>query len=401
MPNPTQVGIGLIGAGFLAETRARCYAQVSGYNAQIVAVAARSEDSAAKYAQRHNVPKMFTDYHELLALPEVEVVDLCVPNHLHRPMAEAAAAAGKHIVCTKPLTAYVGQDLPAEVSDEEISGVDRHQMLAVASTDAQAMVEAADRAGVHLMYAENWVYAPSISRAEGLIKASGGTIVEMRGGECHNGSHSPYSKIWRYTGGGALLRLGAHPIGAMLYLKQQEGLARREQAIRPVAVSAEVGDLSRIASVAQEEKPWIVTGWQDVENWAAVIITFDDDSRAVVYASDAVLGGMESKLEVFLSNAHLKCNLSPNNLLQAYAPDANVFGDEYIMEKVSTGAGWTTPIPDEDWTSGHLAMCQDFVAAVAEKRPAKADGHLGLDVVRVVYAAYAAAAGGQRVELET
>ena len=142
-----QVGIGIIGAGFLAETRARCYAQVSGYNAQIVAVAARTEASASQYAQRHDVPKTFTDYHELLALPEVDVVDLCVPNHLHRPMAEAAAAAGKHIICTKPLTAYVGQDLPADATDEEIANVDRRHMLAVATADAQTMVEAAQKAG--------------------------------------------------------------------------------------------------------------------------------------------------------------------------------------------------------------------------------------------------------------
>lgn len=401
MTEQQTVGIGMIGAGFLADTRARCYAGVSGYHAKIVAVAARTGKSAAGYAGRYGVPHAFTDYNDLLALPQVDMVDLCVPNHLHRPIAEAAAAAGKHIVCTKPLTAYVGQDLPAGAADEDISGVDRQHMLTVATADAQAMVNAAKNAGVQLMYGENWIYAPSISRAEQLVTASKGTILEMRGGECHKGSHSPYSKIWRYTGGGALLRLGAHPIGAMLYLKQQEGLARNGQPVRPVAVSAEVGDVSRIPSVMAEANPWIVTGWQDVENWAAVIITFDDGSRAVVYASDAVLGGMESKLEVFLSNSHLKCNLSPNNLLQAYAPHPDVFGQEYIMEKTDTSAGWSTPMPNEDWTSGHLAMCQDFVAAVAENRPARSDGRLGLEVTRLVYAAYLAAATGRRVNLNS
>ena len=115
MSDPQQVGIGMIGAGFLAETRARCYAKVSGLNARIVAVAAKTEESASKYAKRYGVPKWFTDYQELLALPEVDVVDLCVPNILHRSMTEAAAAAGKHVVCTKPLTAYVGQDLGEDI----------------------------------------------------------------------------------------------------------------------------------------------------------------------------------------------------------------------------------------------------------------------------------------------
>ena len=394
-----EIRVGMIGAGFLAETRARCYAQVGGYDVQIVAVAARSAESAQKYAQKHGVPHVFTDYQELLALDEVDVVDLCIPNHLHRPVTEAAAAAGKHIVCTKPLTAYVGQDLAPDAGDAEISGRARETMLQVATADAQAMVDAAEKAGVNLMYGENWIYAPPIQRAEGLIVRSGGAILEMRGGEAHNGSHSPFSKVWRYTGGGALIRLGAHPIGAMLYLKQQEGMARNGRPIRPVAVSAEVGDLTQIPAVAQAEKNWIVTGWQDVENWAGVLITFADGSRGIAHASDAVLGGMESKLEIFLNNGQFKCNLTPHDLLQAYTPDASVFGDAYIMEKVSTSAGWTTPLPNEDWSSGQLPMCQEFIEAVAEGRPARADGRLGLDVTRVIYAAYLSAQEGRRVEI--
>ena len=62
-------------------------------------------------------------------------------------------------------------------------------------------------------------------------------VLEIRGGEAHNGSHSPYAKQWCHTGGGALLRLGAHPVGAMIYLKRVEGEARGTGPIRPVAVS--------------------------------------------------------------------------------------------------------------------------------------------------------------------
>lgn len=393
------IRLALIGAGFLAETRARCYAQVHGYDVQIVAVAARTPERANAFAARHGIPRATTDYNELLALPEVDAVDLCVPNHLHRPLTEAAAAAGKQVICTKPLTAYVGQDLAGEASDADISGQSRQRMLEVATEDAAAMVAACERVGVHLMYGENWVYAPAIRRAAGLMAQSRGAILEMRGGECHNGSHSPFSKIWRYTGGGALIRLGAHPIGAMLHLKAQEGIARDGTPIRAVSVSAEVGDLSKIPAVAEREKSWIVRGWQDVENWAAVILTFSDGSRGVVYASDAVLGGMESRLEIFLDNGQFKCNLSPHDLLQSYSPDPSVLGDAYLMEKVSTCAGWNTPLPNEDWSSGHLAMCQDFVEAVADGLPALSDGRLGLDVTRVVYAAYLAAEQGKRVSL--
>ena len=398
MTNETRVGIGMVGAGFLAETRARCYQQTSGVRGEIVAVCARSEKNAASYRERHGISKLAADLEALLALPEVDAVDLCVPNHLHRPMTEATAAAGKHVICTKPLTAYVGQDLDADASDAEVAGQDRQHMYDIACADAEAMVEACRAGGVHLMYGENWVYAPSLRRAVKLLKTSAGTVVEMRGGECHKGSHSEYSKIWRYTGGGSLLRMGSHPIGAMLHVKREEGMARDGRPIRPVSVMAEVGDVATIASVAKTQS-WITTGWQDVENWGACLITFDDGSRAVVHASDAVLGGMESQLEIFASNCQFKCNMSPNDLLRAYSPSEEVFGEEYIMEKVDNRAGWQTPIPGEDWTSGHLAMCQDFVDAVAQERPAIADGDLGLDVTRVCYAGYVSAAQGRRVEI--
>ena len=113
----------------------------------------------------------------------------------------------------------------------------------------------------------------------------------MRGGECHSGSHSPYSKRWRTAGGGALLRLGVHPIGAMLHLKRQEGLRRWGRPIRPRAVVAEVGDLTQTPGFEAEERHWIGTGWVDVENWASAVLTFDDGTRGIIWASDAVLGG--------------------------------------------------------------------------------------------------------------
>jgi predicted dehydrogenase len=399
MNRNSEIGIGVIGAGFIAETRARCYAKAGGIRGRVVAVADTDEERGRSYADQFSVAKCLTDAQELLALPEVDMVDLCVPNHLHRPMTEMAAEAGKHIICTKPLTAYVGQDLPSSASDDEIAGRERRDMLALVVEDAQAMVAAAEKAGVLLMYGENWVFSPSIAKAAELAAAAAGTIVEMRGGECHSGSHSPFSKLWRYTGGGALLRLGAHPVGSMIYLKRLEGLGSDGKAIRPVSVSAEVGDLSKIPSVEREDKEWFARGWQGVENWGSALLTFDDGSRGIVWASDTMLGGMESKLEIFMSNCRMICNLSPNNLVEAFAPDPGVFSGAYLIEKMETKAGWSTPMPDEDWTSGHQLMCQSFVSSVAEGTPAPSDGQLGLDVVKAIYSAYVSAAEGKRVEL--
>ncbi len=378
----------MVGAGFLAETRARAYAGVSGYQACIAGIASRTRSRAEDYARRHGVPDVYDDYRRLLDRPDIEVIDLCVPNHLHRPLAEQAAAAGKHVIVAKPLTAFDG---PGSVA--------RIEMLQAADENATAMVDAAQRHGVRLMYAENWVYAPSIAKASQLAAASGGAILEMRGGECHSGSHSPYSKEWKTTGGGALLRLAVHPIGAMLHLKRQEGLRRWGRPIRPSAVIAEVGDLTRTPGFEAEPRHWVGTGWVDVENWGSALLTFDDGTRGIVWASDAVLGGMESSLQILMSNAHLKCNLSHNHLVDAYAPDAAVFGSEYLMEKLETSAGWSPPQPDEDWAQGHRQMVEDFVGAVAEERPALSEGELGADVIRLVYSAYVSAEQGRRVTI--
>jgi len=396
MRDKQRVNIGIVGAGFIAETRARSYAGVTGYDARIVAVASRGQERARAYAQRFGVPDVLSDFEALLDRKDVDVVDLCVPNYLHRPMTEQAAAAGKHVVCSKPLTAFDGHGLP---DDADVAATPRAEMLRSAVENAEAMVAATERAGVRLMYAENWVYAPSIRKAARLIEAADGTILEMRGGECHSGSHSPYSTHWRYTGGGALLRLGVHPMGAMLHLKRQEGLRRDGRPIRPRAITAEVGDLTKAPGFVAEERHWVRTGWVDVENWGTAIITFEDGTRGTVFASDAVLGGMETNLQINLSNAHIKCNMSHTGLVQAYAPDASIFAGEYLIEKLETSAGWSPPAPDEDWAQGHRQAVQDFVGCVAEDRAPLADGHLGRDVIELVYAAYLSAAEGRRVEL--
>jgi predicted dehydrogenase len=390
------VNIAIVGTGFIAETRARAYAGVAGYEPRLVAAMSRTRERLDAFARRHAVPDVYTELDPILDRPDVDVVDLCVPNAQHCPMAIRAAQAGKHVICSKPLTAFDGAAVP---DDTRLADVPRQHMLEVATRNATAMLEAAQHSGVRLMYAENWVYAPPITKANRLAAAAGGPILEMRGGECHSGSHSPYSKSWRATGGGALLRLGVHAMGAMLHLKRQEGLRRDGRPIRPRSVLADVADLTRTPGFEAEAHHYLASGWQDVENWGTAVISFDDGTRATVFASDAVLGGMESTLQVLLSNAHLKCNLSHTRLVEAFAPEASVFGDEYLIEKLETSAGWSPPAPDEDWAQGHRHMLQDFVASVAEGRAAQSEGDLGRDVIRLVYAAYVSAAEGRRFEL--
>ncbi|MFM1804358.1 MAG: hypothetical protein RL136_1237 [Planctomycetota bacterium] len=364
--------VAIVGTGFLARTRARCWRRVFGTPVSIV-VAARDRAKAEAFARELKLDAACT-IDEALADRSIALVDLCVANRAHRELCERAAGAGKHVLCTKPLAAFWGQGMASSASADEVASVDRATMLARAVEDADAMVASCAKAGVRLLYGENWCFAPAIVRADRLARASGGAIVEMRGWESHSGSHSVYAKDWRHTGGGALLRLGAHPIGAMLWLKR--GVAR------VTSVTAEVR--------ADGASP---------ESWGACTLKFDDGSVGVAYGSDHMLGGMQSHLTVLSPAYRFECALSPNDMLRGYAPRDGAFGNEYIMEKVDGQAGWSTPMPDEDWTSGQQGLVQSVADAVAGGAEAACDGALGAEVVRVVYAAYVSARDGRRVTL--
>jgi predicted dehydrogenase len=387
-----RIRIGLIGAGFAAHIHARAYERLADLDVELAAVAAVPENDAQIFARDHGIPDSSDDYKNVLKAP-VDIVDLCVPNHLHKPFAIEAANAGKHVICEKPLTGYFGE------GEEAMETTAKNKMYESALRNADEMIEAAEKHGVKLMYAENWLYSPVIQKARRLVHASGGTILEIRAAECHSGSHASYAKRWEYSGGGALMRLGAHPIGIAVHLKSEEGIRRDGRPITVAAVTAETGDLTRIGSFRRESPKWLVTGWEGVENWSIVVLTFSDGSRAVLSASDVALGGMEDTLQIHLSNAHVKCDLMHSNILRAYAPDPSIFESEYIAEKLETKAGWSYPSIDEEWMLGYPQELRDFVEAVIHDREPLANGHLGRQVVEVIYAAYQSAEEGRRVTL--
>ncbi|MCB9890170.1 MAG: Gfo/Idh/MocA family oxidoreductase [Planctomycetes bacterium] len=387
--------IAIVGTGFLAVTRMRCYHDLRAPGAVVVTVCSRDPERARVFAREHAIGSFDADFEAVLAREDVDAVDLCVPNRLHRDYCERAAAHGKHVVCTKPLTAYVGQDLGDDVDPATIGQQERRAMAHVAIRDARAMETACREAGVRLYYGENWVHAPAIQRMSGFLPGAG-RILEMRGYEAHKGSHSRFSMRWADAGGGALLRLGAHPIGAMLWLKREEGTRTRGRAIECVSVIADVAVLTR--DLDERETP-LATGWVDVENWGTCILEFDDGARGIAWASDNQLGGMQSKLEVNTSAARFECTLSPSDALRAYAPSRATFGDRYVQEKLDDPVGWMTPIPSEDVSSGQQGMIDEFATALREGRDSATDGALGVDVTRVVYAAYVAASEGRRVLL--
>jgi predicted dehydrogenase len=384
-----RIGIGLVGTGFAAHLHAHALAPLRGTACELVAVSSRSRERGEAFARAFGIPHVFTDHRALLERRDVHLVSLPVETSVHHTLAVDAARAGKHVVVEKPLTGCF----------VESSRLSRRAMLEAALANADAVLDACREHRVTLGYAENFVYAPPVAKLRRLLERSGGTVLDLRAEESHSGSHAAYSRRWATAGGGSLLRMGSHPIGAVIHLKHWEGERRGGAPIRVRSVVAEVGQLTKTPAFRGEAKKWLVDSWDDVEDWSAAILTFGDGTRATVLATDVSLGGVKNLLTAYLSNGVVQANINPNTTLQVYAPAPGIWGDEYITEKVETTAGWQFPSPDEDWMRGYPQEMADFVDAVRQGREPLSGALLARETVEVIYAAYVSAEEGRRVDL--
>jgi predicted dehydrogenase len=392
------LGIGLVGARFGARMHLANYARLPRDLVEIRAICSKTRESADALAQEARIAFATDDFDSLLTREDIDVVDLCVPPALHHEFAIRAADAGKHIILEKPLTGYFGAPGDPEPIGSCVPGA---RMREGARKNAEAVREAVRRNRVRFCYAENWIYAPPIEKMRRLIAASKGSILELRTEENHSGSNSVFSRDWKSTGGGALLRMGVHSVGTCLHLKQWEGQLRLGKGIRPVSVLADTADLihSSASKRAREAgaNQWISADPVDVENWANVVISFDDGSRATIVVSDVGLGGLNTRVSAFMTDCVIKANMTSNDAIETYAPDPSAFHGEYFTEKLETKAGWNRPSCDEDWFRGFAQEIEDFVGAIRDGREPRSGIDLAVECVNVIYAAYLSAESGSRV----
>jgi predicted dehydrogenase len=354
-----------------------------------VAVCSRTRERAEAFGRRFGIPHLYTDHRALLERRDVHLVTLPVVTSLHHVLAVDAAEAGKHVVVEKPLTGCF----------TDAAALSRRAMLAATLEQADAVLEACRRNRVMLGYAENFVYAPPVAKLRRLMDRGGGALLDLRAEESHSGSHAAYARRWVTAGGGSLLRMGSHPIGAVIHLKHHEGRRRSGRPTRVRSVIAEVGHLTRTPAFRAEPRKWLAHDWHDVEDWSAAVLTFEDGTKATVLSTDVSLGGVKNLVTAHFTNGVVQVNINPNTSLQVYAPDGAVWGDEYITEKVETRAGWQFPSPDEDWMRGYPQEMADFVGAAREGREPVSGALLARDTVEVIYAAYVSAEEGRRVDL--
>ncbi|MBN2156530.1 MAG: Gfo/Idh/MocA family oxidoreductase [Candidatus Lokiarchaeota archaeon] len=395
------IKIAFVGTGFAAKIHATAYKQIPNVDVKIVAVSSRKKENVKKFCEEMKIgPELITtDSFDMIRSMNADIIDICTPTHTHSEYAIEAAKAGKNIICEKPLTGFFG-DTSIPVEDrQDVGNVDKLIMLEEVLKECEKIKQVIEKHQVIFGYAENWVYAPPISKIKSLLQAARGKILEIRCGESHSGSHSKFAAEWKYTGGGALIRMGSHPIGASLHLKQWEGIIRDGHPILPHSIIATTTKNRELLDNLPPEQDCIQSRPKDVEDWSTGILKFEDNTTAVIVASDVTLGGIENWLNIYGSNTRIEAKISNNNTVMAYAPTEKQFKDAYTIEKAETQAGWSYAQPSEDWMTGYPFEMADFVRSVIVKTQPLSNLDLAINTTKVIYAAYLSSESGKRIHI--
>jgi predicted dehydrogenase len=193
--------IGLIGSGFMGKAHAFGYTTAARvfdlpYELELNTLADINDEAAAKAAVALGFSHATSDWRSLVADPDIDVVNITAPNALHKEMALAAIAAGKHVYCEKP--------------------------LAPLAVDAREMADAAEAAGVRTQVGFNYLCNPMFGLAREMIAA--GELGEIRG---YRGVHAedymadsagPFTFRHDPAGGGALADIGSHALATAEFL---------------------------------------------------------------------------------------------------------------------------------------------------------------------------------------
>ena len=389
--NVKTIVIGTVGAGYAAYLHGNGYEKVSGIPIRLKTICDLDRGLAEKVKERYGYEQAVSDYSAMLADPEIDVIDIVTPPFLHCSMAIQAMQAGKHVICEKPLTGYFGK--PGQEKVGCIPKGEMYREVLAAMDQLKAVVEDTGR---KFMYAENFVYATPIRKAAQLIRAKKSKILFLQGFVGLKGSSSPAAGQWSKTGGGQLVRNGTHPLTGMLWLKQQEAQARGEH-IRVQSVTADVGTTT--ACLTAQEHRHIAAHPEDVEDYAAVSVTFSDGTKCLTIASDTVLGGTHNTLDVFCNDSALRCQITPPKLLDTYFLDEEGLEEEPLGEMLPSKLGWNTAFVSDEVIRGYMGELQDFMEAVAFDRAPASGFDLAYETVRILYAAYQSAEEGRRVDL--
>ena len=339
--------VGIIGAGFEAGIHAAAF-RMAGEEAGVVAVASPTLGHAEQLARRYGIPRVFRDYHEMLAERDLELVTIAAPNYLHAQMTLEAARAGKHVVCEKPLSMTL--------------------------EEADQMIEACRRAGVLLLYAEELFFTPKYVKAKEMAEQGAfGRVYLVKQAEKHFGPHAEWFWDVERSGGGVFMDMGCHGIAFCYWFLNRPAI------------------LSVYCQMGTHVHPDKTRGEDD----SLCILEFEGGAVGLVENSWARRGGMDDRVEVYGEGGVTYANLHMGNALPTYSE----YGYGYAVEKAPSTQGWSYPVFEELWNYGFPQEMRHFVRCAQGKEEPQATGEDGRAVMEALYAGYASAGRGAKVTL--
>jgi predicted dehydrogenase len=327
----TMLGTGLIGDFYtmtLHGQRGRDRVEV---------VYSRSEERGRAFRERWGIPHSTTSMEEAINHPHTNVVVVGLPNHLHEEAIALAAAAGKAVLCTKPL---------ARTADE-----------------AKRILDNVEKAGIFAGYLEDLCYTPKTLKAIAAVQSGAvGDVTWVRSREAHPGPHSAWFWDGRLTGGGAIIDLGCHCI----------------EIIRNF--------------VGKGNRPVELMCWTDTfvhpiddEDNAIALIRFESGAIGQFEVSWTFRGGMDLRDEVAGTDGTIWMN---HFLRTGYEMFTAGGGGGYVAEKAETEAGWLFPVGDEVSELGYTDMFSDMFNAMDEGRQPQETMYDGYVVNAIMDACY-------------
>lgn len=307
MQKITMLGTGLIGMFYtmtLHEGRSRD---------RVVNLYSRTAERAAKFAQEWNIPRHTDNLEEAINDPESTVVVIGLPNNQHEEAVRLAVAAGKGVLCTKP--------------------------LGRTAAEAKRMLDMVEQAGVFHGYLEDLAYTPKTLKAVESVRSGAiGKVLWARSRETHPGPHSDWFWNKEISGGGAIIDLGCHCIAIARNFIGKD--------VRPVEVIA-----------------WADTQVHmiDAEDSAVGMVRYANGAIGQFEVSWAFRGGMDLRDEVSGTEGTIWLNHWLRTGFEMFTAGGQ---QGYVSEKSETETGWLFPVGDEVGSLGYTPMFADMFNAM-------------------------------------